>query len=149
MGSRPSSSPPVVDPRRRATIFAARDVLKMSCPHCAESGSSVVRSRGAIVKDEVHRRRRCAFCGGRFPTAEQVDLIAFAKEQNLPLPPTWDDFERHFHEAWGHAKAGDPYVKQDWLAWQEILNAIKKTDPGAPHHRDPKFKRRADAPDET
>lgn len=122
--------PPAVRlPRRPGTR-----ALKMACPHCGESGSRVVRSRGAIVKDEVHRRRQCSFCSDRFPTGEQVDWLAFAKEQNLPVPPTWDDLEAAFHRAWGEAKELT-YNKPNWLAFQEIVTALKRTDPGAPHHR--------------
>lgn len=118
-----------------STPAVLRRAFKMSCPRCFECASSVERSRPSITKDQVGRRRRCLYCGKEFPTYERVDLVAYALENQLPPPPTWDDFDKYFHEAWGHAKAGDPYVKDDWLAWKAIVDALKRVDPGTPHPR--------------
>lgn len=78
-----AQGPPVgVDDRRRTTVSGRRatDALKMACPYCGASESAVVRSRGAIVADQVGRRRECADCGERWPTYERVDREALARE---------------------------------------------------------------------
>ena len=68
--------------RRRAS-----DALKMSCPYCGSSQSSVVRVRGLIENDAIRRRRECAKCGNRFPTTETVDHECLERELVGDLPP--------------------------------------------------------------
>jgi 5-methylcytosine-specific restriction endonuclease McrA len=77
----------VVDDRRRHNLGApdgverrdvtrvrrATDALKMACPFCGASESSVVKSRGSIATDQIRRRRECGECGERFPTYERID----------------------------------------------------------------------------
>jgi len=135
------SSPPA--PRTRLLplpttlrIRHASRALKMACPFCAASESSVVRSRGAILLDQVHRRRQC-ICTERFPTFEQVDWAAFAREHPelaAELPPSWDEVNRLLHQAWGHAVSYE-YVKEDWMALQAMLQAMQRLDPRAQHLR--------------
>lgn len=132
------SSPP--GPRARLfplpTRRPASRALKMACPFCAQCESSVVRSRGAILLDQVHRRRQC-ICNERWATFEQVDWAAFGKEHPelaAQLPPSWDEVNRLLHIAWGHA-VGHVYVKEDWLALQAVLQAIQDADPRAQHPR--------------
>jgi len=108
----------------------------MACPFCGASESGVVRSRGALILDQVHRRRQCV-CTERFPTFEQVDWAAFGREHPelaAELPPSWDDVNRLLHQAWGHA-ISHVYDKAEWSALQEMLHAMQRCDPRAPHIR--------------
>lgn len=111
----------------------------MSCPYCGWSVSAIVRSRGGIVQDKVHRRRECAQCGRLFPTAERVDRELLERELGAtgelgssplfdpPAPPaTWAEAERLLHLLWGQAKDRE-YVKTDWLALQQVLTGLKRS----------------------
>lgn len=95
--------------------------------------SAIVRSRGGIVQDKVHRRRECAQCGRLFPTAERVDRELLERELEAngelapPAPPvTWTEAERLLHLLWGQAKDRE-YVKTDWLALQQVLTGLKRS----------------------
>lgn len=151
MDPRDSSAPPVSRPDRRTrnlgppkgherrTAAAGRratDALKMACPFCGGSESSVVRSRGAITDDKVRRRRECAECAKRFPTSERVDqalldqeLAAggqptlFALRDDPPL--TWDHTEALLHQLWGQAKTAQ-YDKRRWEVFHRMFMGLKK-----------------------
>jgi hypothetical protein len=66
---------------RRVAARRATDAIKMGCPFCGTSESSVARSWGAIQADQVRRRRECANPAcideagkrRRYPTFERVD----------------------------------------------------------------------------
>ena len=134
--------PPIGIPeRRRPRAFKAG--LKMACPYCGASESSIVRSRGAIEDDKVTRRRQCgnpACTDGngnrrRFTTSERVDYERFELElrsggrgdvdmmTTLPAP-TWDNAHALLHRLWGQAKDRQ-YVKDDWMALQHVLEGLR------------------------
>jgi hypothetical protein len=72
--------PPLGVVERRNGGRRASDAIKMSCPFCGASESSVVKSRGGIAIDQVRRRRECVECGERFPTFERVDHELLQRE---------------------------------------------------------------------
>lgn len=66
--------------RRASGGRRASDATKVSCPFCGDTQSSVVRSRGLVIDDQVARRRQCAGCKKTFPTAERVDYDTLGRE---------------------------------------------------------------------
>ena len=117
----------------------AYDAIKMACPFCGDSASAIVRTRGGVRDDKVGRRRECAHCGGRFPTAERVDEVLLIRELEerhgagavdailaaTPTPAsTWENVERLLHKLWGQAK-DKQYVKRDWTDFQQILAGLR------------------------
>ena len=50
----------------------------MKCPKCQSRNLYVTDSRDTVRKNEIRRRRKCAECGYRFTTHEQLqtDLVA-------------------------------------------------------------------------
>lgn len=48
---------------------------KISCPSCGHPKSAVVDSRPFVHRDGVFRRRKCAECGKRFTTEEQIAAV--------------------------------------------------------------------------
>jgi 5-methylcytosine-specific restriction endonuclease McrA len=72
--------PPAGMADRRVGPRRATDAIKMACPFCGASESTVVKSRGLIASDAVRRRRECATCGERFPTSEGVDREQLDRE---------------------------------------------------------------------
>lgn len=128
--------PPEREPERRT---GATRGLKMACPFCGCSESSIERSKGLITKaDRVRRRRQCVECGRRFPTTERVDyelleleLGAEVETGVLDPPPrtTWDHAERLLHALWGAAKDGDyrRATKRKFEHLQQVLAGLRRT----------------------
>lgn len=64
--------------RHRAT-----DVLKVTCPYCGASCSSVYASQPVAASSRVdgyRRRRQCAECRETWPTIETTDFEALARD---------------------------------------------------------------------
>jgi hypothetical protein len=108
----------------------------MECPFCGDSRSAVVRSRGLITRNKIHRRRECANCGGRFPTTERLDreLLARELEERGAQPPpdvdagppesTWANARTFLERLREEARDGE-YVASDWHALQAILDGLQ------------------------
>jgi hypothetical protein len=110
----------------------------MACPFCHGSSSTVVRSRGLITINKIHRRRECAECGRRFPTGEAVDWGLLEQElegtgDTVPAtqatavapPATWLTALALFHHLWGGARTG-AYAKSEWRALQSVLDGLSR-----------------------
>jgi hypothetical protein len=123
----------------------APDALKMGCPFCGDARSAVVRSRGLITSDKIHRRRECAGCGGRFPTTERLDRELLTRELEargaLPPPdvfagppaPTWSNAQQLFARVLDEAKDGE-FVASNWSALQTVIAGLQASGEGLPLH---------------
>ncbi len=66
-----------LDGRRDELEAAARHAAdeappKLTCPHCGEQQSRVLRTTPALDEDAIRRRRVCLSCGFRFNTEERI-----------------------------------------------------------------------------
>lgn len=106
----------VVERRQRRQ---ASDVMKPPCPWCGSSTSAVYRSKPSFVADDTYRRRRqCADCGRDWPTAERLDVNAFAIElgrRGVPLDALGLQGDRPAPSDAQAAAAGAPLVS--WAEW--------------------------------
>lgn len=75
-----STKKPAETERRSTGGRRATDATKVGCPFCGSTQSTVVRSRGLVIDDQVARRRQCAECQETFPTAERVDYDTLGRE---------------------------------------------------------------------
>lgn len=111
----------------------------MPCPFCGHSTSAVIRSRGGLVDDKIHRRRECASCGKRFPTVEQINLSMLERELQArgealaraltdgELRPTWENAFMLLHRAWGDARDGRyPGVNQSLASLDSLLRHLQR-----------------------
>lgn len=149
--TRATPAPPVGSPAHRTRPSQrATQAPKMGCAFCDAVTSAVVRSRASITKDEVHRRRQCAGCGKRFPTAERIDWPLVWKEcpsrrptsaptggrprKDAPPPVTLEDLEVAIRRVWNQS-ISRIYSERDWRALEGLVNALIWHRPGATRRR--------------
>lgn len=90
-----------------------------------------MRSYGSISKNEIHRRRQCGDCKGRFPTAERVDFPALWRqhpELRDAARPTLDDLEKAVRRVQDQALLHE-YSVRDWSAVEKLFLALHEDAP--------------------